>query len=298
MIQSIGKFVRTSVTDLRSCATWADTAWLALARLGRVVSVPVNAIAAKYFGRHLMNPHWLLVHDIVLRTEHGTFYCRRGTADFGQASALYEQDHRGLFDLREGVFVDVGANIGRYTVMVARQLGARGAVVALEPEPGNFAALCRNVTANGLENVIVRQVACSNANTPVRLVRHRWDAGLDTTRALEADEFVCRGFVDTIEVEGRRLDSLLDELGISRVDLLKIDVEGAELAVLEGADRVLASNSSLRLLVEAWSEGPGRFLGERGFRLRRIRESDRNVDYVAEHSARGAPPEAALARPE
>jgi FkbM family methyltransferase len=170
--------------------------------------------------------------------------------------------------------------------------------VALEPEPGNFAALCRNVTANGLENVIVRQVACSNANTPVRLVRHRWDAGLDTTRALEADEFVCRGFVDTIEVEGRRLDSLLDELGISRVDLLKIDVEGAELAVLEGADRVLASNSSLRLLVEAWSEGPGRFLGERGFRLRRIRESDRNVDYVAEHSARGAPPEAALARPE
>lgn len=133
--------------------------------------------------------------------------------------ALYTLSER----MRVEVFADVGANRGYYTVRMA---GRCGRVVAFEPNPLNRAKLVRNVELNGLRNVTVLPYACGEARYRAKL----YPAGSGST--------LLEGFVSTepIEVEVVPLDEVLD-----RVDLVKIDVEGYEWYVLQGARRLIES---------------------------------------------------------
>jgi len=163
---------------------------------------------------------------------------------------------REVFDqLREGIFVDVGAHVGKYTIMMGRRLGRKGRVIAIEPEPSNFAALTTNVRLNRLTNVSCFAVACTDSEGPVPLylARHA------SMHSLE------RGSGEAITVNGRALDGVLESLGIDSVALMKIDVEGAEGWVLRGAERTLRRSRDVTVLLEAWSVGPLRYLKSLGF---------------------------------
>ena len=137
------------------------------------------------------------------------------------------------FKLSSGVFIDIGANIGKYSVKLGRELGSRGKVIAIEPEKRNFNILMRNIELNSLKNVLAFKVACSNKNKEVNLYLRNYN--LDNTG------HSIKGSVGwPFEKVGcERLDSLVERLGLSRVDLIKIDVEGAEVEVLEGALKTL-----------------------------------------------------------
>jgi len=119
--------------------------------------------------------------------------------------------------------VDVGANIGYYMLMFERFVGPAGSIVCIEPSPPNVEELERNVSANGLSNVSVHRVAVGGEEGMTGL-RDGINSG------------VTDGEDAAYEVPLRTLDSLLDE----GVDFLKIDVEGYEAAVLQGAQQVLA----------------------------------------------------------
>jgi len=119
--------------------------------------------------------------------------------------------------------VDVGANIGYYLLMFERFVGPAGSVVCIEPSPPNLEELERNVSANGLSNVMVHRVAVGGEEGTTGL-RDGINSG------------VTDGEDGAYEVPLRTLDSLLDE----GVDFVKIDVEGYEAAVLQGAQQVLA----------------------------------------------------------
>jgi FkbM family methyltransferase len=127
------------------------------------------------------------------------------------------------------VVVDVGANIGFFTVALARVAGAR--VYAVEPMPGNVARLRRNVDANGLGGSVT-VVAHALGDEPGELWLLPESAASETGNAAPA----APGVAGAVRVEVRRLDDVADESGIDRCDLLKIDVEGAELAVLRGGE--------------------------------------------------------------
>jgi FkbM family methyltransferase len=130
----------------------------------------------------------------------------------------------------DGIFVDVGANIGIQTLSAARHLHAGGAVVAFEPQPNNFLTLRHNVAQNGL-----RHVDCHNlglANAPETLTCHGPARGGNWSLASRGEH--------SFEVRLIRLDDFLDEHPLPRLDMIKIDVEGAEVRVLRGACRTLA----------------------------------------------------------
>jgi FkbM family methyltransferase len=142
-------------------------------------------------------------------------------------------------------FVDVGAHIGILTLAGARAVGPTGKVLAIEPGPTAFEALRRTVAVSGLTSRItaLRQAAGAHQERRTFYVRnvlgHSSITPSDSHSEASSDE---------IEVELSPLDDLLP-VG-ERVDLVKIDVEGAELAVLAGMSRIIAENPYLVMIAE------------------------------------------------
>jgi FkbM family methyltransferase len=156
----------------------------------------------------------------------------------------FERLTRGLLldALRPGdVMIDVGAHVGIVTLQAARHVGRDGHVHSVEPTPANADMLRRNVEAGELANVSVHE--CAAGSEPGTAVLHQM--GLTHLNSLVgANPYSSES--SGVEVPVHRLDDLVD----GRVDAIKIDVEGAELEVLEGAGRILAENPGLTLCVE------------------------------------------------
>jgi FkbM family methyltransferase len=154
--------------------------------------------------------------------------------------------------LKPGMTVlDVGANEGLYTLFSARRVGPAGRVLAFEPSSRERRKLLHNVSANRLGNVNVVPCAVgSSEGTAALQIASGVHSGHNTLGTLVYDDAPAVG-VEHVPVE--RLDTLIDRQGVARVDVIKIDVEGAELHVLEGARRTLAAHRPI-LMVEANDE--------------------------------------------
>ncbi|NUQ63024.1 MAG: FkbM family methyltransferase [Pirellulales bacterium] len=163
--------------------------------------------------------------------------------DLLTVSPDYEPCLAGLLPPPGGIAVDAGAFIGRYTLAYARAVGPTGRVVAVEPLPANYRLLTGNVALNRYSNVTCVPYALGRDAGEVRLT---YDAETSTASAF-------RRLSRSVVVPQTPLDDLLDQLGIRSIDLLKIDVEGAELDVLEGSRRVLAASPAAHIIVEIHS---------------------------------------------
>lgn len=155
---------------------------------------------------------------------------------------LYGRAERTLLSrlVRPGmVVVDVGANVGLYTLELARRVGAGGRVYALEPEARNFQLLSRTVSESRLGAVEARQVAVADRSGWMSLYVSPLDRG--DHRIFPADD---ERKVTTVRAV--TLDDLLAEE--ERVDLILLDVCGAEAAVLRGMRRTLERNARIGVL--------------------------------------------------
>ncbi|MES2862030.1 MAG: FkbM family methyltransferase [Pseudomonadota bacterium] len=133
------------------------------------------------------------------------------------------------------VFLDVGANIGLYSLKAARLVGPTGRVLALEPGAEAYDHLVANLAMNAFPWAAPMKVAASDAAGEA--VLHHVPLGHDPQAfSLIANARATDGEV----VETVTLDSLIDRAGLTRVDLIKIDVEGAEPIVIAGARDMLA----------------------------------------------------------
>lgn len=144
--------------------------------------------------------------------------------------------------------LDIGANIGLWAMGAARATGESGSVYAIEPIPENHARLVSNLELNRLTNVRTAPLAFSNGPGLVTMYRPSYEhSGLPTLGRREG--------VDTpISVEATTLDDYCEREGVTHVDFIKIDVEGAERLVLEGASRTLCSADAPAILFEVNEE--------------------------------------------
>ena len=140
--------------------------------------------------------------------------------------------------------LDVGANTGLWALGAARRVGAKGAVHAFEPVPDNFARLTRNLLLNGFTNVTCQKLALSD--TCGRTVFYAAKDDNSGLGSLTQSENAAR----PIEIEMTTIDSYCETHAITRVNLMKVDVEGAELLVFRGAQRLLASNEAPIIMFE------------------------------------------------
>ena len=151
------------------------------------------------------------------------------------------------------VAVDVGAHVGYFTRILARCVGPHGRVFAFEPHPGNYEILLRNTRA--LSQVEAVNSAVTDDEHPRVLFASRTSSATHTLRRDHADKAAVE-----IEVPGTSLDSFLAARGVQRLDFAKIDVEGSELEVLSGMERLLHLSPAPHVVVElnvpAWETLP------------------------------------------
>ncbi|MGB8509700.1 MAG: FkbM family methyltransferase [Pyrinomonadaceae bacterium] len=144
--------------------------------------------------------------------------------------------------LREGMTVfDVGANVGELTLLFSRFVGAEGSVHAFEPGGTCYERLASVCRAASLRNVQLNRLALAEDETPVRLHVYDEDYLSWTSRALRPlESYGLDVKPQSIEeAQATTLDLYCERNGVAAIDLLKIDVEGAEFQVLVGARRML-----------------------------------------------------------
>lgn len=186
--------------------------------------------------------------------------------------------------------VDIGANIGLYTALAMHQLDGDGRVVAFEPHPGTFAFLQKNITANQTRPEACPRVDALNlaaapehATLELRLnPENRGDNRLyQGTYQGRLEEW------ETLPVQARPVDEVLEEMGITEVNFVKIDIQGYEQKAISGFQKTLARSQHVILMSEFWPKGLREAGGEAsgylqmlnglGFRLYELLEKPRGA---------------------
>jgi FkbM family methyltransferase len=162
------------------------------------------------------------------------------------SAGMFEPNEFALLDrvLRPGmVFIDGGANEGAYTVFAAARVGPAGRVIAIEPSARERERLKVNIDANGFDNVTVVEAALAEHSGAARLtIAEPLHAGQNT---LGAFAYAGVGAAGSAEVALTTLDALASKYRLKRVDIMKLDLEGAEYRALSAARRLLARHRPL-----------------------------------------------------
>jgi FkbM family methyltransferase len=178
---------------------------------------------------------WLPADDSVMRP----WIAHYGTWEPTEAGFLRAR-------LRPGMnLLDIGANVGYFSILGARAVGPSGTVVAIEPEPANYALLCANLWEARAANVVPLRAAASTFTGRISLSISGENCG-------DHRSFMERPGERVVAVSGVRMDDVLD--ADARVDVVKIDIQGADHRAVIGMERLLARWRPL-LLVEFWPRG-------------------------------------------
>lgn len=143
------------------------------------------------------------------------------------------------------IFLDIGAYHGLYSIVAGRKVSPTGQVYTFEPTPTHYSRIKHHLWLNRVENVVVEQLALSNLDGKTEF--HIPVSGVMTVGSLKPSLF-SRGKLKAITVETKRLDTYVEKKGIEKIDIIKIDVEGAEMIFLEGASTTLKQFQPLLIL--------------------------------------------------
>ncbi len=199
--------------------------------------------------------------------------------------AFFQKYCRGAMTL-----VDIGANVGLYTVLAQHQLNADGRIVALEPHPTTFSFLQKNIAANQAEAGSGPRVdAFNQAAAPERAI-----VELRLNPENRGDNRLYQGTYqgrleqwETLPVEACPVDETLQALGIGQVNFVKIDIQGYEQKAISGFQKTLARSEKVILMSEFWPKGLReaggdaaaylQMLTDLGFRLYELKEKPRGA---------------------
>lgn len=144
------------------------------------------------------------------------------------------------------VVLDLGSHIGYYTLMFSKLVGDKGKVYAFEPNPNNFAILKKNVGLNNCKNVVLVQKAVSNETGKVNLY---FDEDFEVSSRMYNPQ---NKRYKHIKVGSTRLD---DYFKNTKINFIKMDIEGSECNAVEGMTNLLNYNRELKIITEFWPVG-------------------------------------------
>ena len=147
------------------------------------------------------------------------------------------------------ILLDIGANIGYYSI-IAASIIKKGKIYAFEPEPHNYDLLTRNIKINGYNNIIPVQKVVSNFNGKVKMYIDNKNTG---SHSLSQENVA--NLKNYLEVNSIKLDDYLEGINQRKVDIIKMDVQGAESQVIDGLTKTLHHNTSIKIIMEFWPKG-------------------------------------------
>ena len=184
--------------------------------------------------------------------------------------------------------LEIGANVGFFTLLFSGLAGEKGSVLAFEPDPDNFRLLRKSVTEAGRGNTVYRQAAVSDKSGAVKLYIYEENRG-------DHCIYDCGDGRGSVDVEAVPIDSALGPE--ARVDFIKMDIQGAEYRALLGMERTIKNSPALCMLCE-FSPGLVRKAGDSPEALlQKLLEYGFSLKYLddSSHSVRSASPEELLA---
>ena len=204
--------------------------------------------------------------------------------------------------------LDIGAHVGYYTHRYAPKVGENGRILSFEPHPRTFAVLKHNVSH--FDNVTLQQLALAEHPGTAELHDYlimsasgslQFDEGMkDLLKSQVSDSDIAprisKDFPDkTFSVETKPVDDCLETMGITQVDVVKMDIEGAEIGALRGMKRTIARSRDMALVMEynpqaleGFGHNPIEALSEvigMGFKQVQIIEADGSLTDVTENIA-------------
>lgn len=146
------------------------------------------------------------------------------------------------------VVLDVGANIGYFTLLFAKLVGKNGHVFAFEPDPYSYQLLIKNIRVNKYKNISAYQLGLSDENSILYLARDQFN-NLDhrVLKSAQSD--------DTVEIEVKILDDFYPTISNRNIDFVKMDIQGSEGWALEGMKNLISDSKGLSILTEYWPLG-------------------------------------------
>lgn len=147
----------------------------------------------------------------------------------------------------EDIVVDIGAHIGYYTLLTSKLVGKKGAIYSFEPDPDSFKLLKKNVEENNLTNVTLIKKAVSNKNSSTKLYISSDNKG-------DHRIFKPERYKRLINIESTTLDTFFKQLN-RKINLIKMDIQGAEINAIKGMLHILSKNENLKLILEFWPYG-------------------------------------------
>jgi len=177
--------------------------------------------------------------EIIIRNTVGTFSVNAKNDSFTKALASFEYKHQRWLDeaLEREIFLDIGANIGFYSILAVKKYGFQK-VHAFEPNPESYERLEKNIQLNNLaDKVSLHSIGMGNTKGRAILTAKRVHVGASTLVKNKAP----RGSADLVEVSLDTFDNISRDAGIKAEDVsfIKIDVEGYEYQVLTGMEKTL-----------------------------------------------------------
>jgi FkbM family methyltransferase len=215
--------------------TVKDTFWINLAKF--------TFLFYKFFNRETSIGYYLCK-DAIAKNSYGIFFCRKASSDLSSIAEHREFEVIEKFKeiIRPGdMVIDCGGHVGKYAILASRLTGNNGKIITFEPHPGNYEILLRNLRLNKCSNVTAFNIGV-------------WkEKGLHTLSLCpyHAQHSMMTDYnKDYLRVKVDKLDTILKKNHIKAVKLLKIDVEGAEYAVLLGSLKSLKKRKILNIILE------------------------------------------------
>ncbi|MEO1292118.1 MAG: FkbM family methyltransferase [Pseudomonadota bacterium] len=217
--------------------------------------------------KHVKNPHLVLLDKASLRKSPYTAALNNGLKielrplhgdRFGFFEVFLRGDYTGHGQqIKEGdTVLDIGANIGCFSLFASRLVGPTGRVIAVEPVESTFQQLQHNIALNGADNITAKRCAISSETGSTRLFVS--ENSLFSSMFRTVDQRQTSGDTEQV-VETTTLQHLADEEGVGRFDYIKMDCEGAEHGILGSLSAELGKRID-QLTIEM-HEVPGRDLG-------------------------------------
>lgn len=154
-------------------------------------------------------------------------------------------------EIKEGdIVLDIGANIGYYTLIFAKIVGENGKIFAFEPDPTNFLLLKKNVEINGYKNVILIEKAVFNKTEKARLY-------LSDNTAIDHriyNPIYKNENRKSINVEAICIDNYFENYA-GKIDFIKMDIQGAEASAFQGMSNLLKKNDAIKIITEFFPNG-------------------------------------------
>lgn len=145
-----------------------------------------------------------------------------------------------------GIFVDIGSNIGLFSLIAAKIVGEKGRVYSFEPTPETFFRFKQNIELNKKENIYPYNIAISNQTglQDLSISHDGYDAWNSLGKPSAGED------IERIKVNTLSFDEFINQFNIEKIDLIKIDVEGWELNVLNGGQHYFNKSNSAAILIE------------------------------------------------